>query len=110
MTKRIVIKPSRTKAQIRDELERQVSHYLSDGGEVTVVPNGVSGNEDNANLFRQTAQFEPKKARTPVTEVIQQLDARKKSKSAPLRSRRGPRRKLITDDFGEPLRWVWDEK
>lgn len=80
------------------------------GGEVKNVERGVSGNEKNLNLFKQTATFSPKQTRTPVTEVVKELEARKCSKGdkkhPPLRR---PKKVLITDDFGEPLRWVWQD-
>lgn len=101
---------TKTKAQIRCELSREVERYLSQGGEVKSIPNGVSGNETNANIFGQSTQFEPKKERTPVTEVIKELEARKSNgKESNHARKRGPRKKVITDDFGEPIRWVWEE-
>lgn len=103
------VKPTKTKAEIRRELEREVQSYLAQGGEVKNIPNGVSGNESNLNLFSQATQFEPKKERTPVTEIVKELEARKKTKSVAANRSRGPKKKLITDDFGEPLRWVWEE-
>ena len=104
-----MIKRPKTKAEIRDEINRDINRYLSDGGAVKDIPNGVSGREDNTNLFSQATQFEPKQERTPVTEVIKELEARKKGKNEPARKKSGPRKKLITDDFGEPIRWVWEE-
>lgn len=104
------IQPTKTKAQIRNELSSEVERFLSSGGEVKSIPNGVSGNETNANIFGNATAFEPKKDRTPVTDVIKEMEARKNSKKenkTPLK--RGPRKKVITDDFGEPIRWVWEE-
>ncbi len=106
----ITIKPTKTKAQIRQELEREVHLYLSRGGRVDNVPTGLSGNDSNKNLFSRSAQFEPKKERTPVTDVIKELESRKQNKKEPTKKTKGPQKKLITDDFGEPIRWVWEDK
>lgn len=103
------IKATKTKAEIRRELEREIESYLSHGGEVKKIPTGISGNETNVNMFSQATQFEPKKERTPVTEIVKELEARKKAKTSIMKRSRGPKKKLITDDFGEPLRWVWEE-
>ncbi len=110
MSDRQIIKPSKTKAEIRRELAREVDQFLNSGGKVKNIPNGVSGNHDNTNLFGQSTNFEPRRQRTPVTEVVNRLEARKKTKAAPIKHRAGPRKKLLTDDFGEPIRWVWEEK
>ncbi len=108
MADRNRIKPTPTKEECRAEISRQVDSYLASGGEVKSIPNGTSGNADNVNLFTRAASFEPRQERTPVTDVIKTLEERKNSKGRQLKSRRvGPRKKLITDDFGEPVRWVW---
>lgn len=102
------MKPLLTKAQIRAELERQVQDYLQTGGMVNAIPRGQSGQLDNRNLFGSLGQNPPRQARTPVDEVVQALEARKHPHNNIKKSKR-PRKKLLTDDFGEPLRWVWIE-
>ncbi|WP_188150128.1 hypothetical protein [Teredinibacter waterburyi] len=105
------MKPLKTKAQIRDEIAQQVASYIADGGDVRDVPRGLSGNINNSNLFSASTSFEPKHERTPLNDVIQQLDERKRnSKLHPPKRHRQPTKKLITDDFGEPLRWVWKDE
>ena len=108
------MKPTKTKAQIRAEIEAQIEAYLNSGGEVNSVPRGTSGNTDNSNLFSAPTSFEPKQERTPVNDVVKELEERKKNKTSantPNNKKRAtPRRKLITDDFGEPIRWVWLDK
>ncbi|TVZ37713.1 hypothetical protein P886_2057 [Alteromonadaceae bacterium 2753L.S.0a.02] len=102
------MKPVKTKAQIRSEIEEQIAQYLAGGGAVEEIPTGKSGNTTNANLFANATAFEPKKNRTLVTDVIKTVDERKKLKpTAPLKKPGQPRKRLITDDFGEPVRWVW---
>lgn len=101
-----LMKPGPTKAQVRSELERQIQHYLEDGGEVHAIPRGQSGHTDNSNLFGKQGTNPPRQERTPLDEVVKSLDARKQPQSTQNKHRR-PKKRLITDDFGEPLRWVW---
>ncbi|WP_019601200.1 hypothetical protein [Teredinibacter turnerae] len=104
------MKPIKTKAEIRNEIEEQIAQYIAGGGAVEKIPTGQSGNVTNANLFANATTFEPKKDRTLVTDVIKSVDERRKQKpTTPLKKSSQPRKKLITDDFGEPVRWVWVE-
>lgn len=102
------MKPVTTKAQVRSELEEQIQSYLQDGGAVQSIPRGQSGHTDNRNIFGGFGDNAPRQERTPLDEVVKNLDARKQPQSNKNKYRR-PRKKLITDDFGEPLRWVWVE-
>ncbi len=104
------MKPIKTKAQLRAELSLEVERYLAGGGSVDNIPTGVSGNTDNTNLFTASAHFGPRQERTPVNDVIRELDSRKKFKPPTFKPVAGPRKKLITDDFGEPVRWVWSDQ
>lgn len=104
------MKPLKTKAQLRAEIEQQISSYIQHGGAVHDIPSGVSGQLDNENRFGQLVRSEPRQERTPLVDVIKEIEARKsRSKKPAPKAARGPRRKLITDDFGEPVRWVWEE-
>lgn len=102
-----------TKAEIRRQLDQQVDQYLKHGGEVKQVQRGESG-LDNGRYDERTLAFEkPREERTPVDEVLQAIDKRRQEQKAPkkpagsrTRSKR-PRKKIIYDDFGEPLRVVW---
>ena len=99
---------------MRAELERELEQFLQQGGQVENIPQGISGkNPGDAPLFLNRRLFiEPRGSRTPLPEVVAAIEARRK-----LKPRRGPqprrkslpqpRRKLIYDDFGEPLRKVW---
>ena len=104
------MKPAKTKQEIRAELDRETADYVGHGGVVENVPRGKSGNETNRNLFGSFGANSQPQKRTSLDDVVKVLDERKvgeKTKSMPKRS--GPRKKLITDDFGDPLRWVWVE-
>ena len=102
------MKPPKTKAQMRAELDQAIAAYQSDGGEVQQIPRGLSGNPHNVNLFAQQ-NFSGKRAgeRTQVNDAVQALEARKQG--SVVRPKK-PRRVLLKDDFGEPLRWVWEDQ
>lgn len=101
------MKPLPTKANIRSEMEQQIQQYLNQGGEVKSVPRGESGCDHNHNPFSQYAIDRSNQKRTPLTHLVKTIEERKQP--APPKKRR-PKKRLITDDFGEPLRWVWDEE
>lgn len=105
------MKPKKPKRQQSIELSQQVTDFLHSGGEVKSIPKGISGNLNNANLFRGPSQFEPKNDRTPLTEVVNTLEERKTNKSkkaTPSPPVKRQKKKLIVDDFGDPIRWVWE--
>ena len=66
------------------------------------------------SFLTATFSLNPKSPRTPVPEVVAAIEARRLAKKsrAPQRQRRlpHPRRKVIYDDFGEPLRRIWQEE
>ncbi|MYM64270.1 hypothetical protein [Pseudomaricurvus sp. HS19] len=106
-----MIKPVKTKAQIREEIENQIQAYLDLGGEVARFQPGHSGRDSNEPLPKPPhieRNPEPQ-ARTPVLSEIQAIEARRQRKKAvPNRRRRrdSEKKTLLTDDFGEPLRWI----
>lgn len=103
------MKPLPTKAQIRDEIDRQMQDYLARGGKIEWVARGVSGRIDNSALGSRPFVEPSRDSRTPVTDVVATIEARKKPQSISVSSNRPkkPRKKMLYDDFGEPLRWVW---
>lgn len=100
------------KKRQRQRIRQQTEEFLARGGHVSSVNPGVSGQGDpNARRLHQQS-FTPSGTteRTPVPEVVAAIEARKQAKrlrhtAKPKRSQ--PKRKLIYDDFGEPLRWEW---
>jgi hypothetical protein len=106
------MKPTKTKRELREELSRQINDYLGHGGAVKEVPRGISGRENaNAPLV---SIFDGQSAedRTPVPEVVAAIEARRKPQPPVHKSNRKPRprKKVILDDFGQPLRWEWVEE
>ncbi|MCK0153190.1 hypothetical protein MWU49_05730 [Alcanivorax sp. S6407] len=87
-----------------------MQRFLEKGGSIKEVPSGVSGADAVSGKGHQTVLFNgPRQpSRTDLSQVAATIDARKHK---PKRQRLNPRpqRKLLYDDFGEPLRWVWQE-
>jgi hypothetical protein len=103
------MKPTKTKREIREEMDRQLRDYLERGGAVKEVPQGMSGREDNrppsVNIFHgQTPE-----QRTLLPEVVAAIEARRRPFQFKTRKPR-PRKRVILDDFGQPLRWEWVEE
>ncbi|MCB1688789.1 MAG: hypothetical protein KDI33_09900 [Halioglobus sp.] len=105
-----------SKADIREELDEEIERFLKQGGSVDEIPRGISGkNPGDPPIFLNRRLFiEPKAPRTLVPEVVAAIEARRKEKyrRKPEPKSRLPRqrRKIIYDDFGEPLRRVWTEE
>ena len=103
-----------TKAELRTQLERQTRRYLNKGGKVKKIPKGVTGADPLKGVpLRWGGLFaEPQSSRTYLPEVVAAIETRRKDrlKRRPMRKRSRlpqPRRKVIYDDFGEPIRKVW---
>jgi hypothetical protein len=105
-----------SKADIRDELLEETERFLKKGGCVDEIPRGLSGNNpgETPAFVNRRLFIEPKTPRTPVPEVVAAIEARRREKYRPKPQAKSrltrPRRKIIYDDFGEPLRRVWTEE
>ena len=103
---------ARSKAALRRELEQATRRFLRGGGEVQRVSTGVSAWEPGQRPPAQPLFIKPRSERTPVNEIVATLEARRKAmqrKHKPTARRRSERarKRIIYDDFGEPLRQVW---
>lgn len=107
-------KKSPTKAEIRQKLQAEVANFLQKGGAITQVQMGESGLVDGRySSLKPTFGKSQTTERTPVAGLLAVIDSRKKSKSRTVTAttpRRAPKKQVIYDDFGEPLRTVWVEK
>ncbi|UTF61069.1 hypothetical protein [Gilvimarinus sp. DA14] len=104
------MKPVKSKKEQRQELEAQIREYQSRGGVVKQVPQGISGREETRqplpHVFEKKSEGD---TRTAVNDVIAAIEQRRKpSKPQKPTSLKRPRKKIIYDEFGEPLRWEWD--
>lgn len=103
------MKSRQTKAELREELAQQVQRYIDQGGEIHAVGMGESGLVDGKYDTRRFGFDSKPQQRTPVANLLSTIDSRKskkRSSTVPKASKR-LRKKVIYDDFGEPLRWVW---
>lgn len=111
MTKR----PS--KRQIREQLNSDVEAFIQSGGEMRQIEKGMSG------LGHQTEAplaFDQKKERTPVDDVLKNIDSKREqlkeerrlksryNNSTAVTTSHRAKKKIIYDDFGEPLRVIWE--
>lgn len=103
------MKLAKTKAAERREIENQIRHYLASGGQVNVVEPGVSGREIGGYKLTPVTFEQRQQTRTPLIEEVKAIEARKHPPPPQTRRHKRPRRVLITDDFGEPLRWSWKD-
>ncbi len=107
------MKPSKTKAQVRNEIQQQLSEFLHSGGEIKNVAMGDSGREPTTHPPIPVSFDGPKIERTPVTDVVSAIEARRGAKAKPPSTHkltRSPKKKMILDDFGQPLRWQWESE
>lgn len=107
------MKPTKTKRELRAELDRQLDEYLRSGGRVKEVPQGLSGRIDPKGpltpLFTPRKEDNPLSGRTPLNDVVANVEARRHPVAPQKPRKKRPRKRVILDDFGEPVRWEWVE-
>jgi hypothetical protein len=104
------VKKPISKANVRTEIECQVEAFLNQGGAIDEIERGTSGRLATEGPFKpqQTSFQQPRAERTYVAEVIAAMDQRRKAQTEVKKpKKRKPKKKMIYDDFGEPLRWEW---
>jgi len=106
-----------SKAELRDQLNAEVNQYLQKGGEIEQVEMGESGLVDGRYNHHKTSFDNPGPTeRTPVHNLLSTIDSRRKKKAsttAPKKTKepkKTPQKKVIYDDFGDPIRTVWTEE
>jgi len=100
------------KDRLREKLRKQTEDFVAHGGHIDRVGPGVSGRGDTLRPPPATHfNAAPKASRTPVPEVVAAIELRRQQKVLRRKAsgRSKPKRRLIYDDFGEPLRWEWVE-
>ncbi len=111
-----MIKRPPSKEQLRTLIERETECFLKKGESIQQIPRGMSSRDEASAPLKPSSWQMPRQAqeRTYLPEVVETLEQRrakdkrsdKHGKTAPHKTRK-PRKRLIYDDFGEPLRWVW---
>ena len=102
-----------SKQSLRRELRRKTEEFLSRGGEIKQHNAGETGEPADRPRARSVfVSAQPRQTRTYVNHAVNALDNRKKSKTAePVKKpSKRPKKKIIYDDFGEPLREVWSQE
>ena len=99
-----------SKNSLRRELRKKTEEFLGKGGKIKKCQQGETG--EPADQPRAKSVFvspSPIKNRTYVNDVVAKIDERKRkgSKKTPTKVAKRPKKKIIYDDFGEPLREVW---
>ncbi len=101
-----------TKRDVRNQLDQEIVDFLQQGGEVQEMPHGASGLVDGR--YGQALTFEGgREQRTPVNEALNNISQRREQNRVKPTARpatpKKPRKKVIYDDFGEPVRVIWEE-
>lgn len=103
-------KPAPSKKDVRREIDSMVEEFIKANGKIQRVEMGESGLIDGKYNTNHIGFSEPRKERTSLNHVVDAIEKRKASKSSPSRSTsKRPKKKIIYDDFGDPIRWVWEE-
>jgi hypothetical protein len=95
-----------SKADKRAALNKEMEDFLSDGGKVNSVDQGVSGRENPTKALLPVLFNEKSGSRTDARDALNTMDSRKPHKNNTKTIKR-PKKKPVYDDFGELLRWVW---
>ena len=107
------LKKPPSKQDLRRRLTQQTAKFLSSGGSIQELERGESAYERNEIPPPAPLFTDAKVARTPLTDVVAALDARRAPKrqqrKVSRRSTPRQRKQVVYDDFGEPLRVVWVE-
>lgn len=89
-----------------------VEEFIRAKGKIQQVDMGESGLVDGKYNTSHLGFNEPKQDRTPLNHVVAAIQQKKQQKSPTSNNKpnKKPRKKIIYDDFGEPLRWVWEDE
>ena len=103
------MKKKPTKSEIRKELDEQISKFLESGNTVNKIPKGLGSDHIDEKKISWSPS-EKKEDWTYLNDIVDNLEHRKKQKKERPTKKIKPRKILIYDDFGEPLRWIWTDE
>ncbi len=98
------------KDKLRDAIAHQVSAFLGEGGQIQQVRPGVTGVDPQSPGVQPFVFEQARQTRTPVTGAVAAIEARRRGRKKAAKrtaTSRKPEKRIVYDDFGEPLRWVW---
>ena len=104
------MKPTKTRRELHDEVQQQINDFLNQGGAVNEVPRGLSGRPYSTGPLISIFEGQGHEDRTPLPDVVAAIEARRKPQLPNKHHKLRPRKKVILDDFGQPLRWEWVEE
>ena len=100
-----------SKKTLREELHSKTKDFLSKGGEIQRCDPGETGEPldkpRSKSVFVSPSNL---KTRTYLNDLVSKLDSRKKKRKKTAEPKKAvvrPRKKIIYDDFGEPVREIW---
>jgi len=99
-----------SKKRLRGDIQRKTEEFLSRGGKIKHHERGETGEPPEKPRSRSVfVSNQPRQTRTYINDVVSALDSRKKKPviTKPKPTAKRQRKKIIYDDFGEPLREVW---
>lgn len=103
------MKPTKTRRELHQEMQEQIDQFLAAGGAVNEVARGVSGRPYAHSPLVAIFDGSSGGERTPIPDVVAAIEARKHPVTPAPRTKR-PKKRIIYDDFGQPLRWEWIEE
>ena len=98
-----------TKAEKRASLSEEMERYFQNGGTVDEVEQGVSGRDNPAQAILPVLFGEKSMQRTDARGALKAIDERKKKSCEKKTSIKKSKKVPVYDDFGEILRWVWED-
>lgn len=100
---------SKNKEALRKEMDELIAAFEREGGQVKRIERGVSGYEHNLPPSQESFHFIPSDHpnRTDLSPLIKVIDQRRHPQKIMPKK---PKKILLKDDFGEPLRWVWSDQ
>jgi hypothetical protein len=104
------MKPTKTRRELHSEMDQQIHDFLNQGGLVNEVPRGLSGRPFAQGSLVSIFDGQGQEDRTPLPEVVAAIEARRKPQAAAKHYKPRPKKKVVLDDFGQPLRWEWVEE
>lgn len=99
-----------TKAEKRASLTEEMERYFQNGGTVDEVEQGVSGRDNPAQAILPVLFGEKSMQRTDARGALKAIDARKKKSCDKKPTTKKSKKVPVYDDFGEILRWVWEDE
>lgn len=99
-----------TKAEKRASLSAEIEQFFANGGKVDEVQQGVSGRDNPEQALLPVLFGEKAMKRTDARPALKAIDERKKKSCEKKPSIKKSKKVPVYDDFGEILRWVWEDE